>query len=114
MTNPGYICNRLDSNSDLFPTIAEITLSHMPVLKIDGISILPLVRRDQQASPRSYILYSVNYLKAVTGDLYKLIFPHRYRNYEAFAPGQKETPRKFKKAMLEAKKPYDLWRNPGE
>ena len=114
MTKPGYICNRLDSNIDLFPTIAEITLSHMPVLKIDGVWILPLVRRDQKGCLRFCILVSVNYLKAVTGDLYKLIFPHRYRNYEAFAPGQKETPRKFKKAMLEATKPYDLWRNPGE
>lgn len=116
VTKPGSICNRLASSIDLFPTVAEITHSPMPALKIDGVSILPLIRGDRQANPRSYFVYyyGVNNLEAVTDGHYKLIFPHRYRDYEAFAPGEDGTPGKLKKTMLEAPELYDLRRDPGE
>lgn len=112
---PGLICNKLASSIDFLPTFAEICDAPLPANKIDGISILPLLKNEPDANPREYFCYyyNRNSLEAVTDGRWKLVFPHRYRTYEDNQPGsdgmpgpvaQKETP-----LML-----FDLRRDPGE
>ena len=86
VTKAGSTCNRLASNIDLFPTVAEITNSPLPNRRIDGISLLPLIKGEKNARPRTEFVYyyGKNNLEAVTDGDYKLIFPHRYRDYGAY------------------------------
>lgn len=113
---PGTTCNKLASNIDLFPTIAEISQAPLPAHKIDGISLLPLIKGDKDANPRTSFVYyyNKNDLEAVTDGTFKLIFPHKHATYEEYVPGNdgqpgKLTVKEIRKAVL-----YDLRRDPGE
>lgn len=116
VTKAGSTCNRLASNIDLFPTIAEITGSPLPTRRIDGISIFPLIKGDKEACPRTGFVYyfGKNNLEAVTDGHYKLIFPHKYRDYEAYPPGKDGQPGKLANPMLEKPELFDLRRDAGE
>lgn len=111
----GAICNQTASTIDLLPTLAEIVDAPLPVKKIDGLSILPLLKGDLNANPRHnfYYYYGNNNLEAVQKDGWKLIFPHEHRTYEENAPGKNGLPGKLssKSSVLEL---YDLRRDPGE
>ena len=113
---PGTTCNRLASNIDLFPTFAEISGAPLPERKIDGVSLLALMRGEEGANPRESFVYyyNKNDLEAVTDGMFKLVFPHKYVTYGAYEPGNDGQPGKL--ANLEVMKPelYDLRRDPGE
>lgn len=115
-TKPGTICNKLASNIDLFPTFAEITGAPLPQKKIDGVSILPLIKGDDSANPRESFVYYLNKndLEAVTDGEFKLVFSHKYVTYGAYEPGNDGQPGKL--TVIEVEKPelYDLRRDPGE
>lgn len=113
---PGTTCNKLASNIDLFPTIAELANAKLPNHKIDGVSIMPLIMQKEGANPRKYFVYyyNKNDLEAVTDGTYKLIFPHKYVTYGAFAPGNDGQPGKLKNIILKEMELYDLRRDPGE
>ena len=85
----GDICNQLASSIDILPTLAEITGAKLPSHKIDGVSILPLMLGDKNASPRHefYYYYEVNSLEAVQRDFWKLVLPHKSRTYRDMKPG---------------------------
>ena len=51
-TKPGTTCNKLASNIDLFPTFAEVANAPLPANKIDGVSILSLIKGKEGANPR--------------------------------------------------------------
>ncbi|MFV0272321.1 MAG: sulfatase [Macellibacteroides fermentans] len=113
---PGTSCNKLTSNIDLFPTIAEISHAPLPAHKIDGVSLLPLIKGDKHANPRTSFVYYFNQndLEAVTDGTFKLIFPHKHATYEEYVPGNDGQPgnltiKEIRKAVL-----YDLRRDPGE
>ena len=116
VTKAGSTCNRLASNIDLFPTVAEITNSPLPNRRIDGISLLPLIKGEKNARPRTEFVYyyGKNNLEAVTDGDYKLIFPHRYRDYGAYPPGKDGQPGKLDNPMLEKPELFDLRRDAGE
>lgn len=116
VTQPGTICNKLASTIDLFPTVAEITGAPLPQRKIDGVSIMSLIRGDKDACPRKNFVYyfKTNSLEAVTDGVYKLIFPHQYRDYSAFPPGKDGKPGKLANPMLEKTELFDLRRDVGE
>lgn len=80
---PGTTCNKLASNIDLLPTLAELSGAPLSGRKIDGVSLVPLIRREKDANPREYFAYyfNKNDLEAVTDGLFKLVFPHRYTTY---------------------------------
>lgn len=115
-TKPGTICNRLASNIDLFPTLAEITGAPLPARKIDGVSILPLIEGEESANPRESFVYYYhkNDLEAVTDGEFKLVFPHKYVTYGAYAPGNDGKPGPLENVDLKASELYDLRRDPGE
>ncbi len=79
----------LASAIDIFPTIAEIINSDLPEHKIDGVSILPLLKGDIVADPRKDFLfyYANNQLRAVRKNNWKLVFPHTYNSYVGVEPG---------------------------
>jgi arylsulfatase A-like enzyme len=112
----GRICNKLACSIDILPTLAEITASPLPSLKIDGVSILPLLLGDQNASPRKtlFYYYQQNSLEAVQHEFWKLILPHKGISYEGSAPGMNGWPGKTKSVIIETPELYDLRRDPGE
>lgn len=115
-TRPGSICNKLASNIDLFPTLAEITGAPLPTRKIDGVSILPLIEGNEKACPRASFVYyyNKNDLEAVTDGRFKLVFPHKYVTYGAYEPGNDGQPGNLTNVVLTKPELYDLRRDPGE
>lgn len=114
--DPGSTCNKLTSNIDIFPTLAEISKAPLPQHTIDGVSLLPLIKGEKEANPRTSFVYyfNKNDLEGVTDGMFKLIFPHKHATYEEYIsgndgqPGQLTT-KEIRKAVL-----YDLRRDPGE
>ena len=115
-TKPGTVCNKLTSNIDLFPTMAELSGAPLPTHKIDGVSLVPLIKGDEKANPRSSFVYYFNQndLEAVTDGLYKLVFPHKHATYEVYAPGNDGMPGNLTTSEINQCELYDLRRDPGE
>ncbi len=113
---PGTTCNKLASNIDLLPTVAEVTGSPLPKRKIDGVSLMPLIRGEKDADPRKSFVYYYNRndLEAVTDGMFKLVFPHKYVTYGAYVPGNDGQPGKLTNVDLTKAELYDLRRDPGE
>lgn len=112
----GVICNKLASSIDILPTLAAITGASLPEKKIDGISILPLMRGEKDASPRHefYYYYQSNSLEAVQRDYWKLVLPHKYRTYRNQKPGIDGFPGPTASETVNDTELYDLRRDPGE
>lgn len=113
---PGTTCNNLASNIDLFPTIADISGAPLPKHKIDGVSLLPLIREEEGANPRSSFVYyyNENDLEAVTDGRFKLIFPHKHTTYGAYVAGNDGQPGQLTSREIFKTELYDLRRDPGE
>lgn len=114
---PGSVCNRLVSGIDLFPTIAALAQAKLPEHKIDGVDITPLLQSVPDANPRTSFLYYYrnNDLEAVTDGRYKLVFPHKYRTYEQYLPGNDGKPGRVNEFYpLKEKMLFDLRLDPGE
>ncbi|MBR9999555.1 MAG: sulfatase [Cyclobacteriaceae bacterium] len=111
----GKICNKMAATLDIMPTLAEITGASLPDHKIDGISILSLLKGEENANPRDhlYYYYQKNSLEAVRKDHWKLVFPHPSRSYEGIAPGNDGWPGEYNQIETELAL-YDLRRDPGE
>ena len=116
VTKPGSTCNKLASNIDLLPTFAEVTHAPLPKRTIDGVSILPLIKGDNEATPRKSFVYYLNKndMEAVTDGMYKLVFPHKYVTYGAYEPGKDGQPGKLTTNEVYKPELYDLRRDPGE
>jgi len=112
---PGIISNKLASTIDILPTIAEITGASLPDHKIDGVSILSLLRGEEDAEPRKfyYYYYHNNNLEGVRMGQWKLVFPHNHRSYENVLPGNDGFPGPYSQGVAEYAL-YDLRRDPGE
>lgn len=113
----GTICNKLSSSIDLLPTFASIADASLPGHKIDGINILPLLKGEPDANPRTsfYYYYRQNDLEGVTDGYFKLVFPHTHRTYENFLPGNDGVPGEVDEYHpLKEKLLFDLRRDPGE
>lgn len=113
---PGTTCNKLASNIDLLPTLAEISGAPLPQHKIDGVSLLPLIKGEKEANPRESFVYyyNKNDLEAVTDGMFKLVFPHKYVTYGAYVPGNDGQPGNLTNLELKKAEMYDLRRDPGE
>lgn len=112
----GTICNNLASTIDLLPTFAEITRADLPEKKIDGVSILPLLKGVPDANPRESFLYYYrkNSLEGVRKGTWKLVFAHPGRTYHGFEPGKDGFPGKTNENFNHPEGLYDLRRDPGE
>ncbi len=112
----GAVCNQLASSIDILPTIASITGADFPSLKIDGVSILPLMLGEENASPRRefYYYYQTNSLEAVQRDYWKLVLPHSGRTYRDMKPGTDGWPGPTGTETVSEPQLFDLRRDPGE
>ena len=112
----GDICSQMASSIDILPTLAAITGASLPVNKIDGVNILPLMKGDKNASPRTefYYYYQQNALEAVQRNFWKLVLPHTGRTYRGLKPGSDGWPGPTKNEKIEKAELYDLRRDPGE
>ncbi|MFO7852482.1 MAG: sulfatase family protein [Bacteroidota bacterium] len=115
MIEPGQITNRLASTIDILPTLAEITGTQLPDHIIDGVSILPILRGDENAEPRKsfYYYYHNNDLEAVRMGQWKLVFPHDHRSYRDVLPGMDGFPGPYSRGRAQYAL-YNLRRDPGE
>ncbi len=113
---PNIVSNQLASTIDLFPTIAAITKASLPNKKIDGVSILPILQGDKNATPRKTFLYYYrkNSLEAVRIDNWKLVFAHPSRSYLNQLPGMNGYPGKAPEDVAMPLALYDLRRDPAE
>jgi arylsulfatase A-like enzyme len=112
----GTVTNKLAAGIDILPTVAEATGAPLPAKKIDGVSLLQLLKGDESVSPRDafYYYYRKNNLEAVTDGRWKLVFPHFGRTYEGFIPGKDgKSGGAYENHWFEGGL-YDLWRDPGE
>ncbi len=112
----GIVCNQLAAGMDILPTLAEIASAPLPEKKIDGVSLLPLMKGDLDATPRTsfYFYYRKNNLEAVTNGSWKLVFSHPGRSYEGFSPGKDGRPGAVNENYNFEGGLYDLRRDPGE
>ncbi len=112
----GEICNKLACALDILPTLANITGAPLPDKIIDGVSILPLLLGDFEATPRHnfYYYYQANSLEGVQKDYWKLVLPHRGISYVGVAPGKDGWPGKTVNIEIRQNELYDLRRDPGE
>jgi arylsulfatase len=115
MIAPNSVSGKLASTIDLLPTIAEITGAELPKHKIDGVSILPLLKGEVSANPREvlYYYYGRNDLEAIRYKHWKLIFPHISRSYQGVLPGNDGWPGPYRRDTV-VMGLYDLRRDPGE
>lgn len=111
----GTVCNKVAAAIDVLPTVAAICGAKLPAKKIDGLSILPLLKGDPTANPREHFVYyyNVNNLEAVRKGQYKLVFPHKGRTYRLHVPGYDGFPGSAPDVDVPAAL-YDLSIDPGE
>jgi len=90
---PGYIapdsvCTKMASTIDVLPTVAAITGAALPEHPIDGVDILPLLKGDPSAHPRTeFWFFYTGELRAVREGRFKRVFEHRTRSYMGVEPG---------------------------
>ncbi|MBD5234531.1 MAG: sulfatase [Bacteroidales bacterium] len=110
------VCNRLVSNIDIYPTLAELAGAKLPEHDIDGVSITSLLADPSASSPRKFFTYYYrkNDLEAVSDGRYKLIFPHTYNSNEGCRQGRDGMPGDIREGRVEAIELYDLRTDPGE
>lgn len=111
----GTVCNRLAANIDVLPTLAAVTGAPLPPRKIDGVSILPLLKEVRGANPRDHIFfyYRSNDLQAIRQGSWTLMLPHTYRSAEHEVPGKDGWPGKLHTDSTGLAL-YDERRDPGE
>ena len=111
----GTVTGQMASTIDLFPTLAAITGTSIPVHKIDGVDIFPILKGDFECEPRTvfYYYYNSNSLEAVRTGTWKLVLPHTYRSYIGVLPRDDGKPGPYAKDSC-GELLYDLRRDPGE
>jgi arylsulfatase A-like enzyme len=98
----GTVCNQMAATIDILPTFAEIAGAEPPSRRIDGVSILPLLRGEQGANPRFVFWpYFGQTLTGVREGKWKLQLPHTSLVYEGYKPGRDGIPGKTGTRKLE-------------
>ncbi len=105
----GTTCDQMASTIDILPTLADIIEAPLPDLKIDGLSLLPLLEGEPNAQPRDqFYYYYGGELIAVRKNNWKLVFPHNYRSYENVEAGKNGFPGPYGKGQVLQMELYDL------
>ncbi|GAA4448351.1 sulfatase [Nibrella saemangeumensis] len=111
----GTVCHKMAATIDIYTTLAAITGAALPnTRKIDGVNILPLLKGEPGANPRTHFFYYYNRndLEAVRKDHWKLMLPHKGRTYMPL-PGNDGFPGATPNDTVHLAL-YDLRRDPAE
>jgi len=85
----GAVCRNIAGTIDILPTLCAVTGAPLPEKKIDGVSVLPLLRGDKEAEPRKELAFYYDAgLRGVRQGDWKLYFPHLSQTYEGLEPGK--------------------------
>ena len=111
----GTTCGEPAMTIDLLPTFAEMIGGTLPEHKIDGKSILQLVKGEAGAtSPQeAYFMYYGTQLQAMRMGRWKLHFPHGYRTMAGRPGGKDGIPTKYSQAKIGLSL-FDLSKDIGE
>ena len=111
----GKVQNQAAMTIDILPTLAHLTGSKLPDLKIDGSDIWPLVLGEKTELKPYFAYYNRNELQAVIYGNWKLVFPHSYRTIpEGTAMRNDGIPVKYVQVKLESAQLFDLSKDKGE
>ncbi len=113
----GTECKEMAGTFDLLPTVAALTGAALPLAKIDGMDIRPLLTRTPGAvSPHEYLFirYAGNELQAVIGRQWKLLLPHTYRTMGDQPKAKDGIPLKYRNVKITKPELYDLLADIGE
>ena len=95
------VCNELAATIDVLPTLAKLSGSERPALKIDGLDVSPLLTGDATVkTPHAdYWFYWGGELQAIRSGRWKLHFPHSYQHIDV--PGAEGRPGKLSSPKTE-------------
>lgn len=100
---------------DILPTLAAITHSKLPNLKIDGTNIWDIIQGQETESKPYFAYYNKNELQAVIYGEWKLVFPHSYRTIPALTIMKNDgIPVTYEMVSLEKSELYHLAKDPSE
>ena len=111
----GKVQDQAAMTIDILPTLAKLTDSKLPDLKIDGQDIWNLVQGEKGDLRPYYAYYNRNELQAVIYGQWKLVFPHTYRTIpEGTSMRNDGIPVKYSQIKLEKTQLFDLSKDKGE
>tara|TARA_B100001996_G_scaffold213786_1_gene164191 strand:+ start:925 stop:2355 length:1431 start_codon:yes stop_codon:yes gene_type:complete len=120
-----YYPNEIESNTvinapamgiDWLPTIADFTNTPLPKNKIDGLSLVPLLKKQTTKSPHKnfFFYYRVNELHAIRHNNWKLYLPHTYRSLNGRKGTNNGIPIKYDMNEIKFSELYNLSNDPSE
>ena len=97
----GSACKTPAMTIDILPTVAELIGAKLPKHKIDGKSIVNLMKGTSAECPQeAYYFYYGKQLQAIRMGKWKLHFPHGYRTMAGKPGGKDGTPTKYSQARI--------------
>jgi arylsulfatase A-like enzyme len=110
----GTECHEMAATIDILPTLARLASVPLPMRKIDGADIWPLMsgQKDARSPHEAYYFYWGNELQAVRSGKWKLHLPHTYRSLTG-QPGRDGLPHGYTEATTPLAL-YDLEADVGE
>ncbi len=97
----GSACKTPAMTIDILPTVAELIGANLPKHKIDGKSIVNLMKGTSAECPQeAYYFYYGKQLQAIRMGKWKLHFPHGYRTMAGKPGGKDGTPTKYSQARI--------------
>ena len=97
----GSVCKTPGMTIDILPTVAKLIGTKLPKHKIDGKSIVNLIKGTSNESPQeAYYFYYGKQLQAIRMGKWKLHFPHGYRTMAGKPGGKGGIPTKYSQAKI--------------
>ncbi len=97
----GSVCKTPAMTIDILPTVAKLIGAKLPKHKIDGKSIVKLIKgTSNESSQEAYYFYYSKQLQAIRMGKWKLHFPHGYRTMAGKPGGKGGIPTKYSQAKI--------------
>ncbi len=110
----GSVCKTPAMTIDILPTVAKLIGAKLPKHKIDGKSIVKLIKgTSNESSQEAYYFYYSKQLQAIRMGKWKLHFPHGYRTMAGKPGGKGGIPTRYSQAKIELSL-FDMEKDMGE
>jgi arylsulfatase A-like enzyme len=97
----GSVCKTPAMTIDILPTVAKLIGAKLPKHKIDGKSIVKLIKgTSNESSQEAYYFYYSKQLQAIRMGKWKLHFPHGYRTMAGKPGGKGGIPTKYSQTKI--------------